>query len=191
MIKKALFVFFVLSIFLIGGCNKTESRRSCDDIENQSHKDSCYLVSAYEYLDLSLCEKISDPSEIRDCEYHYYWFLAIEEQNVTICENIDDDSFIDFCYGDLGVILKDRDICDKVKDDLGRNHCHDEIGDLCNEMCRDEGFLTGTCLSTGSATSSVHCDDLKGTNIHSIIDEEVPGCGFDAIGSWDECCCFG
>jgi len=58
----------------------------------------------------------------------------------------------------------------------------------CYKRCQEAGFNRGECLSGGSGIGS-GCKKAEGTQ---IFDREnlIPGCGFEAIGSWNECCCF-
>lgn len=61
----------------------------------------------------------------------------------------------------------------------------------CNEGCLSAGYAGGECKSGGSGVGNV-CDDTGTTKLKQILDAdiEVLGCDFEAIGAWDECCCF-
>lgn len=58
----------------------------------------------------------------------------------------------------------------------------------CYQRCQEAGFNRGICLGGGSGIGS-GCEQAGGTQ---IFDREnpIPGCSFEAIGSWEECCCF-
>jgi len=58
----------------------------------------------------------------------------------------------------------------------------------CYKRCQDAGFNRGVCLNGGSGTGS-GCEQAGGTQIFDKKNP-IPGCSFEAIGSWQECCCF-
>ena len=70
------------------------------------------------------------------------------------------------------------------------SNSENSIIDNCNSRCKADGFSEGKCLSGGSGTGS-GCEQANGTQVPSFDrDNPILGCSREAIGSWDECCCF-
>jgi len=64
------------------------------------------------------------------------------------------------------------------------------MGDNCGSRCTKGGFSSGQCLHGGSALEFLNvCGDKNGIEI-TDRNNPIPGCSFEAIGSWDVCCCF-
>ncbi len=62
--------------------------------------------------------------------------------------------------------------------------------DSCGNRCAKGGFSNGQCLRGGSALEFLDvCGGRKGVAINDNTNP-IPGCNFEAIGSWDVCCCF-
>ncbi len=58
----------------------------------------------------------------------------------------------------------------------------------CFLRCKQSGYNRGICLNGGSGIGS-GCEQAGGTQVFDR-DNPIPGCDFESIGSWEECCCF-
>jgi hypothetical protein len=133
---RIILIFFILTILI--GCIQTESRPVFDE-----------EVEA----DLTICKNISDLAESHLCIRD----LAIEEQNIQICDkiintekhftNVKDLCYIDFaetnknasicndvgmekslCYAKVALAVNNLSLCENVNQSNTRDACYSEVG---------------------------------------------------------------
>ena len=79
-----------------------------------------------------------------------YFFQAIEQEDISICDKIDKIEFKDWCYDEVGQIQKNLSICDKIQDSFTKNRCYSGVAEamknlsLCNTL-QDE-YWKNTCI---------------------------------------------
>jgi len=103
------FLFFVI---FTGGCVKkneqTKSISVCEEWNQPSKKDKCYLSFALNQSNSDLCINIQNSSIRLSC-------FAIVKVDFELCDKIEGISIKDNCYYSIGIYKKDILACGKIR----------------------------------------------------------------------------
>lgn len=127
------FFFFLLSLLVFSGCEKTEevivldvkpiSEPVPEPVEEEA-------ALPEEVVDKFVsCDKMADPFYRDLC----YISIVKELKEVEICERIDGQIHLDNCYKLLGVDLVEPELCGRIEGQLQRNNCYSEVAKLAGD----------------------------------------------------------
>ncbi|MBU0761891.1 MAG: hypothetical protein KKD39_02605 [Candidatus Altiarchaeota archaeon] len=71
------------------------------------------------YMDPQACEE--KDGKMKDL---CYVNTAPQLKDETLCEKIHDERYMEICYGRVGVATGNNDLCDKITDTPTRQQCH-------------------------------------------------------------------
>ena len=88
---------------------------TCETIENQQTKDSCFADLAMAIKnDDSLCDKIQNTILKGDCLLE----IAIQKRDFSKCDKMPDQRTKNMCYSEQAINEKDASVCEKIEEDF-------------------------------------------------------------------------
>ena len=96
---------------------KAQLEKTCEKITNSEIKDDCYMQLAIHKEDSSLCSNVQNQNSKEVCD-------TILKKDKDLCKNNFKDSFSqDYCLYYVAELLKDKLICEEIKNDFLHNKC--------------------------------------------------------------------
>lgn len=98
----------------------------CDDIQDISVKNDCYVKKALNKKDITLCGKINETYSSNSffAKAHCYSNVSKLSKDESVCKNITWQQGKDICYSHLAYNKEDPVLCNYIKDDKQKGICN-------------------------------------------------------------------
>jgi hypothetical protein len=115
-------IFIIVGYFTYDNYNTFQSAldknnpRLCEKIYIQQFKDPCYSGIGIKLMNSTYCMKAKDSNERNRC-------LGVVEDNVTICERINDEDTKENCIYYVALHTNDLDLCNRLTESRHLTDC--------------------------------------------------------------------
>jgi len=121
--KFTSFVPLLLFLVMLGCTQERVSVSNCDSITDQYEQYRCYLSTAEQTRDSSLCRNPLYVPWKDECLYG----VAKASQDASVCSKIVGQGTKDLCYYHLGQLKQDPSLCNNMNDKRYKDDCYFEI----------------------------------------------------------------
>jgi hypothetical protein len=126
----------------------TSDTSLCERAQNPEPKDTCYKTLAKKLGDATVCNNIVNQIEKDGCNYEVA--RDTDRMHLELCESLQDQEYKSLCVRDVAVIEQDYNRCRTVVKDVWMNDCYTQIAvdmkdpGICNNIA--DQSMKDNCL---------------------------------------------
>lgn len=118
-VYKASCDFYSYEVCVAKKAVKEENIDLCEKIKTPYNRSACYFGISYRgYKDMEICQRMQGPAYFTDCVIN----IAKNTEDEKLCYQLKGGD-VDLCLMHLGKHLKNKDICNQIKEDIRRKEC--------------------------------------------------------------------